>query len=113
LELSCLMMLYLVAKPSHMGFDVDRVSLHLHCPTAFGCQTRGQSPLTDIVLLYLAAKLLPRVMPPMPVHTLSLSGWAQSLRISTAISNHSVWGGAGFRPLLPEEEGPPERSTLL
>jgi hypothetical protein len=27
-------------------------------PTTYGWQTRGQSPLNDIVLLYLAAKLV-------------------------------------------------------
>jgi hypothetical protein len=30
--------------------------------------------LTDVVLLYLTAKLLLRVPPPLPIHTLLLSG---------------------------------------
>jgi hypothetical protein len=66
-------MLYLAAKPSHMGAHVDRASLPPAFPTACGWQTRVQSPLTNIVLLCLATKLLLRVSPPMSVHTLLLS----------------------------------------
>jgi hypothetical protein len=29
--------LYLAAKPSHLGVDVDGLSCLLHCPTAYGC----------------------------------------------------------------------------
>jgi hypothetical protein len=28
-------MLYLVAKPSHVGVDVDGLAYSLHCPTVF------------------------------------------------------------------------------
>jgi hypothetical protein len=47
----------------------------LHHRTACGWQTRGggHNPLNDIVLLSLAAKIILRVSPPMPVHTLLLS----------------------------------------
>jgi hypothetical protein len=67
-----LVMLYLVAKPPHVEADVDRASLHR--PTGCGWQTKGQSPLTDTVLLYLVAELLLKVSSPMPVHILLLSG---------------------------------------
>jgi hypothetical protein len=35
--------LYLAAKPSYMGVDVDGLSCPLCRPTAYGCQTRAQS----------------------------------------------------------------------
>jgi hypothetical protein len=63
-----LMMLYLVAMPSHAGPIWTGPAYHLRW------QTRGQSPLTDIVLLYLAAKLVLKLSPPMLVDTLVLSG---------------------------------------
>jgi hypothetical protein len=33
--------LYLAAKPSHMGVDVDGLAYPLHRPTIYNCQTRG------------------------------------------------------------------------
>jgi hypothetical protein len=56
--------LYLAAKPSYMGVDVDGLSCSLRCPTAYGCQTRAQSSLSSIVLLYLVTKLL--LIEPLP-----------------------------------------------
>jgi hypothetical protein len=50
------------------------LACRLHRPTAYGWQTRGESSLTDIVLLYLAAKLLLKVSPSTSVHTLLQSG---------------------------------------
>jgi hypothetical protein len=35
------MWLWLTAKPSHMGVDVDKLAYPLCCPTAYGCQMRG------------------------------------------------------------------------
>jgi hypothetical protein len=35
-----LAMLYLVAKPSHVGADADGLACSLHHPTAYGWQTR-------------------------------------------------------------------------
>jgi hypothetical protein len=35
--------LYLAAKPSHMGVNMDRLTYPLHRPTVCGRQTRGQS----------------------------------------------------------------------
>jgi hypothetical protein len=67
----------------------------------------------DIVLLCLATKLLLRVLPPMLVHTLLPSDKALSHRMGAALSNCSVWGGAGFRPLSLEGERPLEHSTLV
>jgi hypothetical protein len=42
--------LYLVAKPSHTGVDVDRLACPLHHPTVCSCQMRGQSLPPGIVL---------------------------------------------------------------
>jgi hypothetical protein len=67
-------MLYLVAKASHVGADVDGLAYSLHRPTACDCQTRGQRPLTDVAPIYLITKLLQKVLVPMPVHTLPLLG---------------------------------------
>jgi hypothetical protein len=47
---------------------------HLHRLIAYELQTREQGPLTGALLLYMAVKLLPGVLPPMSVHTLPLSG---------------------------------------
>jgi hypothetical protein len=33
---TCLALLYLAVKPSHVGADVDRLTCHLHRPTAYG-----------------------------------------------------------------------------
>jgi hypothetical protein len=63
----------LVAKPSHVGANVTGPACHLHGPTAYGWQARGQSPLTDTALLYLVAKLLLGVPPPMSIHIPLLS----------------------------------------
>jgi hypothetical protein len=35
--------LYMAAKPSHVGVDVDGLACPLHWPTVHSCQTRGQS----------------------------------------------------------------------
>jgi hypothetical protein len=36
--------LFLVAKPSHMGAEVDGLAYTLHRPTVHSCQPRGQDP---------------------------------------------------------------------
>jgi hypothetical protein len=41
-------MLYLAAKPSHMGADVDGLAYSLHCPTVCSGQMREQSVLTGV-----------------------------------------------------------------
>jgi hypothetical protein len=46
----CFTQLYLAAKPSHMGDDVDWLACSLHCPTVCGHQTRGQSFLSDATM---------------------------------------------------------------
>jgi hypothetical protein len=43
--------LYLAAKPSYMGVDVDGLSCPLCRPTAYGCQTRAQSSYSSTILL--------------------------------------------------------------
>jgi hypothetical protein len=48
LELLCLAMFYLVAKPSHMGADVDSLACSLHRPTICIHQRGGQSFLTGV-----------------------------------------------------------------
>jgi hypothetical protein len=35
--------LYLAAKPSHIGADVDELAYLLLRPTTYNCHTRGQS----------------------------------------------------------------------
>jgi hypothetical protein len=42
--------LYLAAKPSHMGVDVDGLAYPLHRSTACSHQTRGQGLLRGVVL---------------------------------------------------------------
>jgi hypothetical protein len=42
--------LYLAAKPTHMGVDVDELANPLHRHMACSCQTRGQGLLPSIVL---------------------------------------------------------------
>jgi hypothetical protein len=42
--------LYLTAKPSYVGVDVDGLACPQHCPTIYDCQTRGQSFLSDAAL---------------------------------------------------------------
>jgi hypothetical protein len=69
-----LAMLYLAAKPPQVGADVDRASLSPALSCHLLMADLGQSPLTDIVLLYLVTKLLLKVSPPTPVHILLLSG---------------------------------------
>jgi hypothetical protein len=44
--------LYLAAKPSHMGVDVDGLACPMHRPTVYSFQTRGQSCLLGAVLSY-------------------------------------------------------------
>jgi hypothetical protein len=43
-------LLYLAAKPTHVGVDVDELACPLHHPMAYGHQTRGQGLLRDDVL---------------------------------------------------------------
>jgi hypothetical protein len=45
---------YLVAKPSHMRFDVDGLACILHHPTVCNRQTRGQCFLSGAVLSHRA-----------------------------------------------------------
>jgi hypothetical protein len=42
--------LYLTAKPSHVGGDVDGLAYPLHRPTVRSCQMKGQGPLPGVVL---------------------------------------------------------------
>jgi hypothetical protein len=42
--------IYVTAKPSHVGVDVDRLACPLHHPAVCGHQTRGQSFLSGTVL---------------------------------------------------------------
>jgi hypothetical protein len=42
--------LYLAAKPSHVGVDVDELACPLHHPTACSCQMRGQGLLRGTIL---------------------------------------------------------------
>jgi hypothetical protein len=44
--------LYLVAKPSHVGVDVDGLAYPLHQPTVHTCQMRGQCLLPGVILSY-------------------------------------------------------------
>jgi hypothetical protein len=44
------MWLYLTAKPSHVGVDVDGLAYTLHHPMVCCCQTWGQDLLPGIVL---------------------------------------------------------------
>jgi hypothetical protein len=67
--------LYLPAKPSYVGVNVDGLSYHLRSPTAYGCQTRAQSSLFGTVLLYLVVKLLLRGPLPKRARMLRPSGW--------------------------------------
>jgi hypothetical protein len=47
--------LYLAAKLSHVGVDVDSLACPLHRPMAYGHQMRGQSFLPGAVLSYRVA----------------------------------------------------------
>jgi hypothetical protein len=47
---SFMTLLYLVAKHSHVGVDVDRLAYPLHRPTVHSCQTREQGLRPGIVL---------------------------------------------------------------
>jgi hypothetical protein len=47
--------LYLVAKSSHVGVDVDGLAYPLHRPMVCYCQTRGQSFLLGAALSHHAA----------------------------------------------------------
>jgi hypothetical protein len=44
------MLLYLAAKPTHVGVDVDGLACPLHYPMACGQQTKGHGLLPDVVL---------------------------------------------------------------
>jgi hypothetical protein len=43
-------LLYLDAKSSHVGVDVDRLACPLHHPMAYNCQMRGHGLLPSVVL---------------------------------------------------------------
>jgi hypothetical protein len=43
-------LLYLAAKPTHVGVDVDGLAYPLHCPMACGCQMRGHGLLPGAIL---------------------------------------------------------------
>jgi hypothetical protein len=43
-------MLYLAAKPSHVGTDVDELACSLHCHTAYNSQRGGLCFLIGIVM---------------------------------------------------------------
>jgi hypothetical protein len=53
--LPCLVMLYLVAKPSHVKVDVDGLAYFLHCPTVHNSQRGGLCSLTGTVLSHCSA----------------------------------------------------------
>jgi hypothetical protein len=106
-------MLYLVAKPYHVGPMWTGPACRLHYPTSCGWQTRGQSPLTDTILHYFAAKLLLKVSLPTLVHTLLLSGKETKFLIGAALSNHFEQGSADCIPLSSNRERPPECSALV
>ncbi len=42
--------LYLAAKASHVGVNVDGLACPLHCPMAYSHQTRGHDLLLDVIL---------------------------------------------------------------
>jgi hypothetical protein len=105
--LSGLVMLYLAAKPSHVGVMWIGLACRLHHPTACGWQTRVQSTLTDTVLLCLAAKLLQGCRLPRWSTHYYCQIRAHSLQMGDVLSNCSMWDGAGFRPLSTEGERPP------
>jgi hypothetical protein len=44
--------LYLAAKPSHVGDDVDGLAYPLHRPMVCSCQMRGHNLLLGAVLSY-------------------------------------------------------------
>jgi hypothetical protein len=46
--------LYLAAKPSHVGVDVDGLAFPLHRPTTYSRQTRGYSFLSGATLYHRA-----------------------------------------------------------
>jgi hypothetical protein len=47
---SFMMWLYLTAKPSYVGVDVDGLAYPLHRPMVPSCETRGHGLLPDVVL---------------------------------------------------------------
>jgi hypothetical protein len=47
--------LYMAAKPSHVGVDVDRLTCPLHHHMAYSHQMRGQSFPTGVALSHYAA----------------------------------------------------------
>jgi hypothetical protein len=47
--------LYLTAKPSHIGIDVDGLACPLHCPMVCNHQTRGHNFLSGAALSRCAA----------------------------------------------------------
>jgi hypothetical protein len=49
-DISSRCQLYLAAKPSHVGVDVDGLACFLHCPTTFYTQTWGLGFLSGVVL---------------------------------------------------------------
>jgi hypothetical protein len=47
--LLCMVMLYFVAKPSHVEADMEGLACSLHCPMVYNHQGGGQSFLTSVV----------------------------------------------------------------
>jgi hypothetical protein len=45
-----MLLLYLAAKPAHVGVDVDGLAYPLHRPMACDCHTRGHGVLPGAVL---------------------------------------------------------------
>jgi hypothetical protein len=45
-----MVLLYLAAKSTHMGVDVDGLACPLHCPMACDRQMKGQGLLSGVVL---------------------------------------------------------------
>jgi hypothetical protein len=45
-----MVLLYLAAKPAHVGVDVDGLAFPLHRPTICDYQTRGHGLLSGVVL---------------------------------------------------------------
>jgi hypothetical protein len=50
----CFAWLYMAAKPSHVGVDMDRLACPLHRSTVWGHQIRGQSFLSSAALSHRA-----------------------------------------------------------
>jgi hypothetical protein len=53
--MSCLMVIYLAAKPTDVGADVDGLAWSLHCPMMCNSHSGGLYCLTSIVLSHRSA----------------------------------------------------------